>query len=189
MTSRDDPLLAQWQYGLGRSVAWTSDSTGRWAKNWVAWPGFSKFFSQLVGWTFPGEETGGIEASFDVKDGRTTPARAVAWNRDGSPRDFYTTSAVLVGPDLTPVEAELDQVAPGVYEKDLGEIGSGAYAVRITQIRPGAPALGRTVGLVSPVAAEYRLLGANEPLLATLRAATNGREIRARPIRGSTTSS
>ena len=31
----------------------------------------------------------------------------------------------------------LDQVAPGVYEQDLGEIDSGAYAVRITQTRPG----------------------------------------------------
>src|SRR6185369_16975193 len=53
VTARDAPLLAQWQYGLGRSVAWTSDSTGRWAKNWLAWPDFGKFFSQLVGWTFP----------------------------------------------------------------------------------------------------------------------------------------
>ena len=35
VTARDDPLLAQWQYGLGRSVAWTSDSTGRWAKDWL----------------------------------------------------------------------------------------------------------------------------------------------------------
>ncbi|MBI2762690.1 MAG: VWA domain-containing protein [Chloroflexi bacterium] len=176
VTARDDPLLAQWQYGLGRSVAWTSDSTGRWARSWITWPGFSKFFSQLVGWTFPGEEAGGIEASFDVKDGRTT-LHVESVQSDGSPRDFYSTSAVLVGPDLKPVETDLDQVAPGVYEKDLGEIGAGAYAVRITQIRPGSPALGRTVGLVAPVAAEYRLLGANEPLLATLRAATNGRVI------------
>ena len=39
VTARDDPLLAQWQYGLGRSVAWTSDSTGRWAKDWIGWTG------------------------------------------------------------------------------------------------------------------------------------------------------
>ncbi len=142
VTARDDPLLAQWQYGLGRSVAWTSDSTGRWATNWIAWPGFAKFFSQVVGWTFPGEEAGGIEASFEVKDGRTT-LHVQSVQPDGSPRDFYTTSAVLVGPDLEPVEAELDQVAPGVYEKDLGAIASGAYAVRITQIRPGYGSLGQ----------------------------------------------
>ncbi|MBI2776498.1 MAG: VWA domain-containing protein [Chloroflexi bacterium] len=176
VTARDDPLLAQWQYGLGRSVAWTSDSTGKWAKNWLGWQGFSKFFSQLVGWTFPGEETGGIEATFETRDGRTT-LRVQSVQSDGSPRDFYTTSAVLVGPELDALAAELDQVAPGLYEKDLGEIRSGAYAVRITQIRPGTAALGRTVGLVAPVAAEYRLLGANQTLLATLRAATGGREI------------
>lgn len=176
VTARDDPLLAQWQYGLGRSVAWTSDSTGRWAKNWLGWQGFSKFFSQLVGWTFPGEETGGIEASFETVDGRTT-LHVESVESDGSPRDFYTTSAVLVGPELEPVAAELDQVAPGIYEADLGQIESGAYAVRITQIRPGAAALGRTVGLVAPIAAEYRVLGANQAFLATLRAATGGRAI------------
>ena len=176
VSPRDDPLLAQWQYGLGRSVAWTSDSTGRWAKNWVGWNGFSRFFSQLVGWTFPGEESGGIEASFETLGGRTR-LHVQSVESDGSPRDFYRTMAVVVGPDLTPREVSLDQVAPGVYETDLGEIDSGAYAVRISQTRPGAAALGRTVGLVEPVAAEYRLLGVNLPFLAALRAATGGREI------------
>ncbi|HEX8025861.1 MAG TPA: glutamine amidotransferase, partial [Candidatus Limnocylindrales bacterium] len=176
VTARDDPLLAQWQYGLGRSVAWTSDSTAKWAKNWLGWQGFSRFFSQLVGWTFPGEETGGIEASFQ-STGTGTRLHVESVQPDGSPRDFYKTMATIVGPDLSSTAVSLDQVAPGVYETDLGEIDSGAYAVRITQTRPGDPALGRTVGLVEPVAAEYRLLGINESLLATLRTATGGTEV------------
>jgi uncharacterized membrane protein/uncharacterized protein YegL len=176
VTARDDPLLAQWQYGLGRSVAWTSDSTAKWARNWLAWGGFSRFFSQLVSWTFPGEESGGIEATF-VSDGSTTKLRVQSVDTDGSPRDFYSTSAVVVGPDFEPILADLVQVAPGIYEKELGEVEPGAYAVRITQSRPGDPALGRTVGIVAPTAAEYRLLGTNQPFLATLRAATGGRAI------------
>ena len=173
VTPRDDPLLATWQYGLGRSVAWTSDSTGRWARDWVAWPGFGRFFSQLVAWTFPGEETGGIEAGFDVRGGQTT-LHVESVEADGSPRDFYSTTAVLVGLDLEPIEVTLDQIAPGVYEVPLGEIDSGAYAIRITQTRPGAAPLGRTVGLVAPTAAEYRSLGPNDAFLATLRGATGG---------------
>jgi uncharacterized membrane protein/Mg-chelatase subunit ChlD len=176
VSDRDDPVLAQWQYGLGKSVAWTSDSTGRWAKNWLGWKGFSQFFSQLVGWTFPGEEMGGIEAAFEPT-GSGTKLHVQSVESDGSPRDFYSTMAVVVGPDLEPHEISLDQVAPGVYEKDLGEIDSGAYAVRITQTRAGTQSLGRTVGLVEPVAAEYRLLGVNEALLSSLRAATGGHEI------------
>jgi uncharacterized membrane protein len=173
VTARDDPLLAQWQYGLGRSVAWTSDSTGRWAKDWIAWPGFSKFFSQLVGWTFPGEESGGIEARFDTHGGQTT-LHVESVEADGSPRDFYSTTATVVGPSLTPVQVTLPQVAPGIYETSLGELDAGAYAIRLNQTRPGASPLGRTVGLVAPTAAEYRSLGANQPYLAALRSATGG---------------
>jgi uncharacterized membrane protein/Mg-chelatase subunit ChlD len=176
VTARDDPLLAQWQYGLGRSVAWTSDSTGRWAKSWLGWNGFSRFFSQLVGWTLPGEETAGIEASFE-SEGQTTTLRVQSVADDGSPRDFYSTHAVVVGPDLEPRDIALSQVAPGVYEQELGEIDPGAYAIRVSQTRPGDTALGRTLGLVAPTAAEYRLLGPNQAFLATLRAATDGRAI------------
>jgi uncharacterized membrane protein len=176
VTARDDPLLAQWQYGLGRSVAWTSDSTGRWARDWLGWNGFSRFFSQLVAWTFPGEETGGIEAGFDQHAGQTT-LHVESVDADGSPRDFYSTSAVVVGPDLTSSEVHLVQIAPGVYEVPLGEIDSGAYAVRVTQTRPGSTPLGRTVGLVAPTPAEYRQLGTNEPFLNALRTATGGAEI------------
>jgi uncharacterized membrane protein/Mg-chelatase subunit ChlD len=176
VTARDDPLLAQWQYGLGRSVAWTSDSTGRWATSWVNWPGFTRFFTQLVSWTFPGEETGGIEAAFIIRGGATT-LRVESVEPDGSPRDFYTTTATIIAPDLSDATVRLNQVAPGVYEIPLGEVGSGAYAVRITQTRPGSAALGRNLGIVAPTPAEYRLLGPNEAFLATLRAATGGRAI------------
>jgi uncharacterized membrane protein len=173
VTARDDPLLAQWQYGLGRSVAWTSDATGRWARDWVGWSGFNRFFSQLVSWTFPGEETGGIEATFETS-GSTTALHVESVEPDGSPRDLYATSAVVVGPDIEPRTVGLTQVAPGVYEAPLGEIDPGAYVVRITQSRPGSTPLGRTVGLVAPTAAEYRQLGANEPFLAALRSASGG---------------
>ena len=176
VTSRDDPLLAQWQYGLGRSVAWTSDSTGRWARDWLGWKGFAQFFSQLVSWTFPGEETDGIEATFDTVGGKTT-LHVESVEADGSARDFYATSAVVVGPGLGPVNVDLVQIAPGLYEAPLGEVDPGAYAVRITQIKPGTSPLGRTVGLVAPTSAEYRLLGGNEPFLAALRSATGGSEI------------
>src|SRR6187431_1308766 len=178
VTARDDPLLAQWQYGLGRSVAWTSDSTGRWAKSWIDWTGFSQFFSQMVGWTFPGEESGGIEASFVDRGGRTY-LRVESVNEDGSARDFYKTQVALVGPDLATSSVDLSQVAPGVYESPVTSLDSGAYALRVTQTKAGSPSLGRTLGLVAPTPAEYRLLGANEPLLAAMRNATGGRALEA----------
>jgi uncharacterized membrane protein len=178
VSGRSDPVLAQWQYGLGRSVAWTSDATGRWARSWVGWDGFSRFFGQLVAWTFPGEEAGGIEARFVTSPGGTT-LRVESVAPDGSPRDFYATSVVLVDPTFEQVRVDLPQVAPGVYEAPIGELTPGAYALRVTQTLAGASAVGRTLGLVAPTPAEYRLLGTNEPLLAAIRDATGGRPLEA----------
>jgi uncharacterized membrane protein len=173
VSARDDPVLAQWQYGLGRAVAWTSDAQPRWATNWVPWPGFNRFFSQLVAWTFPGEEAEGLEAEF-VADGDETRLRLRSVESDGTPRDFYETVARVTLPGMDPLAVRVDQVAPGTYEVPLGTLAPGAYALRIDQTRAGETPLGRTVVLVAPTPAEYRLLGTNDRLLESLRGATGG---------------
>jgi uncharacterized membrane protein len=176
VSTRDDPVLAQWQYGLGRSVAWTSDASGRWAASWVAWPGFNQFFSQLVSWTFPGDESEGMEAEF-VTDGDQARLRLRSVDVDGTPRNFYDTAVGVTDPLFASTDIRLDQVAPGVYEADLGTLTPGAYAMRIVQTKPGETPLARTAVLVAPTPAEYRLLGTNERLLAALRGATGGRAV------------
>src|SRR5687768_5694015 len=174
VSTRDDPVLAQWQYGLGRSVAWTSDAQGRWAANWVGWTGFNQFFSQLVSWTFPGEESGGLEAEF-ITEGDQTRLQLRSVESDGTPRNFFDTQVNITEPNFELREGmRLDQVAPGVYETDLGQLSPGAYALRFVQTKPGETPLARTVMLIAPTPAEYRLLGTNERRLAALRSATGG---------------
>ncbi|CAN5842259.1 VWA domain-containing protein [soil metagenome] len=178
VSSRDDPVLAQWQYGLGRAVAWTSDATGRWATGWVGWSGFNQFFSQLVSWTFPGDESEDMEAEF-VADGDQARLRLRSVQADGTPRNFFDTVAGVTDPGFDTRELRLEQVAPGVYEVELGMLTAGAYAMRIVQAKPGESPLARTMVLVAPTPAEYRLLGTNERLLAALRGATGGRSLEA----------
>jgi uncharacterized membrane protein len=178
VSTRDDPVLAQWQYGLGRAVAWTSDATGRWAINWVRWPDFNQFFSQLISWTFPGEESSGLEAEL-VTEGDRARLRVRSVESDGSPRNFFDTAAGVTDPVFETRELRLDQVAPGVYETELGLLTPGAYAVRVVQTKPGESPLARTAVLIAPTPAEYRLLGTNERLLTALRSATGGRALEA----------
>src|ERR1019366_8374998 len=35
-----DPVLARWQYGLGKTAAFTSDLKDRWAADWLRWSGY-----------------------------------------------------------------------------------------------------------------------------------------------------
>ena len=64
LTGREDPLLAQWQYGLGRAVAWTSDARQQWATPWIGTPEFGALTAQLVAWTLPPQDSEGIDVRF-----------------------------------------------------------------------------------------------------------------------------
>ena len=44
----EDPLLVQWQYGLGRSAVFASDAKDRWAANWIGWNGYDLFWSNIL---------------------------------------------------------------------------------------------------------------------------------------------
>ena len=64
-----DPVLAQWQYGLGRVVAWTSDAKGQWAKDWVGWQQFPQFWGQAVRWSTGTEEGSVLQPRVDIQAG------------------------------------------------------------------------------------------------------------------------
>jgi Ca-activated chloride channel family protein len=42
-----DPLLVRWQYELGRAAVFASDAKSRWAANWITWPGYDKFWTNV----------------------------------------------------------------------------------------------------------------------------------------------
>lgn len=174
-TFQGDPLLAHWQYGLGRSVAWTSDLTGRWGHELVAWEQFGDFVAQLVTWTLPQRtsETLSVEAEWE---GDTVRLRATARQADGRPRNFVPTEAVVVTPDGQTVRVELPQVGPGEYEATFTPDQTGAYLVTVIQRdAEGTPVDRAEVGLVVPYSPEYRLTPADENTLRQVATVTGGR--------------
>ncbi|MFA6244214.1 MAG: glutamine amidotransferase [Candidatus Hydrogenedentales bacterium] len=66
----DDPILAQWRYGLGKSVAFTSDVTSRWAPDWLNWEGFDQFWSQTTRWALRETSPASFSVDTRVKDGK-----------------------------------------------------------------------------------------------------------------------
>ena len=47
----DVPLLAAWQYGLGRSAIFAADPDSLATIGWIHWNHYAEFWSQLVSWT------------------------------------------------------------------------------------------------------------------------------------------
>ena len=177
LSSRDDPVLAQWQYGLGRSVAWTSDARERWASDWIGTPTFGTFAAQLVAWTLPGEDEQGITARFTPRGDGTLTVDVDSLDDEGAPRNFYRTVIRVVGPQLDPQQATLEQTGPGRYSGTIRADDPGAYLVRIAQTREGSDSATRTLGLVNPTAQEFRQLGVDQEALEELARMGGGRTL------------
>ena len=59
-----DPILAQWQYGTGKTTAFTSDAKNRWAAQWIRnSKSFAQFWGQVVRSTMKTDD----ERQFDMR--------------------------------------------------------------------------------------------------------------------------
>ncbi|MEI6044644.1 MAG: VWA domain-containing protein [Chloroflexota bacterium] len=183
VTGRNEPLLAHWQYGLGRVAAWTSDTKGRWAKNWLGWSDFPRFWSQMVRWTIAANETGGLQVQTKAVGNRIY-VEADALSADSQYLNSLDAKASIVSSSLsgTKDEITLKQTAPGHYEGYFVPKGTGSFLVNVeANNQTGSTTsdkplnLSQTVGAVASYSPEYKQLGTNTALLQELASLTGGK--------------
>ena len=124
-----EPLLARWQYGLGKAIAFTSDVKTRWAAEWIGWNGYSKFWSQIVRETMRrrGDET------FDFAVRRQNDSALISINAvgtDGHFRNELRPQVRVIGPDQRVSVLDIPQVGPGAYETRMRVAPNAAYTFR-----------------------------------------------------------
>jgi uncharacterized membrane protein/secreted protein with Ig-like and vWFA domain len=171
-THKDDPLLATWRYGLGRSVAFTSDAHARWAAYWLGWKGYSEFWTQAMRWMLKRGQPTNWQTHVEEKNGvgRIT---VEALDEQAGFINFLDLEAHIVKPDMKTETVRLEQVAPGRYAHEFPVRDIGAYLVTVTR-RGKTDGSGQTAGVVIPYPPEYRDLKANEFLLNQLAETTGG---------------
>ncbi len=183
LSHQEDPILAHWQYGLGRALAWTSDAKGQWAKDWVGWEDFARFWSQVIAWTVVEQTQGVLEVQtrFDSETG-TTRLSVEALDAQGSYLNNLTLTGRLVSPDLEQSDLMLDQVGPGLYETVIHPQAQGAYLLYVQGTdAAGLPLGAARRGFVVNYSPEYAAPTASPKLMAELAAlgAGEGRILRA----------
>jgi hypothetical protein len=176
----DDPILAAWQYGIGRAAAFTSDATSRWGAEWMSWPDLARFWYRLARWASR-DDADGLHVAVEQIDasGQRAPAgghvaiTVDAYTPSGDPVDALDAEARVVGPDGGAQVVSLVQSAPGRYEGRASSARAGAYTVAVAALL-GREMRTKTTGFVVPYSPELRDLTANRVLLARIAEATGG---------------
>ncbi|NUM56178.1 MAG: VWA domain-containing protein [Candidatus Hydrogenedentes bacterium] len=171
-----DPVLAQWRYGLGKSVAYTSDVTTRWAPRWLEWDGFGRFWSQAVRWSMRETSPSNFRVETSIKDGKGY-LKIDAVNDQGQYVNFLKPKGVVTGPppDFARQDIAIAQTAPGIYEGTFPLGNRGVYMINMTYTREDGSQGMIPAGLALNYSKEYEHNTTNLPLLERLAAVGGGR--------------
>jgi hypothetical protein len=176
-----DPILAHWQYGLGRAVAFTSDATGRWAANWLNWDEFPRFWGQAVEYSITESAANNLEA-FVTMQGEQASLSVDARDDQGGFLNGLALNARVLAPDGTTFDVPVRQTAPGRYEAEFTPGTDGAYLVRLYGTGDNDAPVNETVGWVMSYSPEYAIGNqASGDTLAEVAALTGGRDLTGTP--------
>jgi hypothetical protein len=190
------PILAYWHYGLGKSVAFTSDARTQpghkfWDRDWAESQMYGKFWEQVIDWALRPTESKSLVMSTEFRDGKV---KVIVDARDDKDRPIVNLN--LRGGVTTPsgkpegqgrLELKFEQKNSGVYEAEFKADEAGSYFINAQATRQvkrtGPGGQERLVeeavdsvrsGVTIPYSPEYTDLESNTPLLRRLSELTGG---------------
>ncbi len=176
VTPDGHPLLAQWQYGLGRGVAWTSDLKGQWANELIQWAEFPRFAVGLLDVLLPPQQMDGLALETRV-EGAQAILEVSAQDGDGRPLDAATLQGRLLDPEDESLALTFTQIGPGLYRAVAEVDQPGAYLAQIAVLGSEAQPVGSiSGGLVVTYSPEYNPRADRPVILDILAALTGGRQ-------------
>ena len=166
----NNPLLATWRYGLGRTAAYMSDFKGRWGIDLIAWDDFPLLASQLVRWLR--RPPGSVDFSVSLDKSGMLSVDGI--DEDGNFINGLLLDAIILRPDGETEKRTLDQTAPGFYELRFDTGLSGDYYLTVFGEGKRGAISPETHILTIPYAAEYVEFRPDSVLLDEIARITEG---------------
>ena len=113
-----EPILAIWRYGLGQSAAFLSDAKSRWAAEWMTWPGYGKFWTQLARQLVRPDRRDDLSAEV-VESGDRLAVDISAMTGAGTFRNGLPVTVTVAEQGGASRSLTAPQVAPGRYRVEF----------------------------------------------------------------------
>ena len=176
VTDKGDPLLAHWQFGLGRAVAFTSDAKAKWAKQWMGWNQYQQFWSQIAQWSLRRLDNADFNTDVSV-DGGEGQISTDALDEQGNYRNFLDLEGTVISPKGTPIKVHLEQTGPGHYQATFPTREVGTYMLSLLDKKDGQVRGQQVVGASINYSPEFNNSEPNLNLLRHLAESGGGRLI------------
>jgi hypothetical protein len=188
-----DPILAQWQHGLGRVTAYTSDAATRWNAAWTPWSMFDSFWGQQIKWVMRPSGDANARVTVDAR-GDLAKVTLDLLDAAGERVNFAAIRARLVPPATGDVgrasarDVSFRQVGPGRYEAEMDAAAVGSHLLSIRYDAGGSEenetsrrAGSMRAAIIRRAGEEFRQPSPNTTMLKDLATKTNGRFYRLDP--------
>ncbi|MFD2045788.1 VWA domain-containing protein [Ornithinibacillus salinisoli] len=170
LSEKEDPVLARWKYGLGNTIAWTSDVRGEWSGAWPAWENWPTLWNEMITWSLPNYQ----QDVYDIK--QTRDGRQVILSITSEDADLLPLEAEVVDEKGNEVEAQIRTTAPGAYEVTFSA-ETGVYYLQLSKMQEDQIIGSFQAGIVVPYSEEFELLHTNQTLINEIAAVGEGKVI------------
>lgn len=157
---KEDPVIAEWMYGLGRTVAFTSDSSGKWSGDLARWEGYADFWNAAVSRLLPSYEDVPYVITHD---------RGGTYTVTDTSRNSAFLDISIVDEKGADVPFQMEPLAPGKVRVQL-DAEPGLVFFGVSDDKGGLFEAGVSV----PYSDEYKPSVPNSTLLAKIAERTGG---------------
>lgn len=146
-----DPVLCYWQYGLGKTVAWTSDMTGEWSGNYSGWENTQLLWHNIIQYV---TQDMGMEGAY-VEVEQNGSRSEIHYTTENFSADT-TVVATVFDDEGNATEVELDPVKPGEYIAAIDTVSTGVYTINVQQKEGEEIVSSMNTAAINQYSLEYR---------------------------------
>lgn len=172
------PLLAYRRVGLGKTVAFTSDLSGGWGREWIAQDYHRKLWSEIVRKVARAASTGTHSVRLTNRDGKCLINIEVR-DKNNEFANFALASGSVVDPDMNPIQVQFKQDGAGSYVAEFPLTKTGTYRVFTNVVGDDGQTSTALTGISYNYSEEFRQLEVNMKKLEQMvsKEYGNGRKI------------
>ena len=126
ISDKEEPILATWQYGLGRTVAWTPDVHGQWTEKWLASDSGVKILRNAVSWMMKNNAMTDMTLTAEAGEEDSVLRLTMPFSEEVS-----QVQVTVVSSDNETETIQMQSTAPGIYEGVFSSAKEGAYLTAV----------------------------------------------------------